>query len=332
MINSIKTIAAALALALIAVEAQAAGTVAGEEFFISLGARPSALGDAYTSVATGALAAYWNPAGLGDLRYQEVSFTHLQWFEGVTFDSVAYALPLVPGESIGICLNKMASTPISMAGETPATDPSYPLPSLYSPSPDSYNLSSFFGELSYGKHFFHTINVGITVKYLQESFQDIGFKGYGFDVGAILRPFAGSSSLGVAVQNIGPAISGYSLPLLVKLGAAKKFNIQELEEMTGGQPDNIPKQKDILATADVSYDTVGQDMGFHFGVDYSPRFGSQGVSLRAGFSTQMSLPILFTVGLGYILDFQAIQMILDYAYVPYSNLGDSHRITLTLDF
>ncbi|MBK8651598.1 MAG: hypothetical protein IPN23_07825 [Elusimicrobia bacterium] len=43
-----------------------------------------AMGDAQVALAEGALAALWNPAGLGGLTANEVLFSHNKWLDDIT--------------------------------------------------------------------------------------------------------------------------------------------------------------------------------------------------------------------------------------------------------
>jgi len=45
---------------------------------IGVGARGRAMGDAYTGLASGATATYWNPAGLGSVERFTVAFSSLE--------------------------------------------------------------------------------------------------------------------------------------------------------------------------------------------------------------------------------------------------------------
>ncbi len=306
--------------------------MAGEEFLIATGSRPSSLGDAYCAVASGTLSTYWNPAGLGDLSFQELSFTHINWFLGTSFDSAAYALPLSNHSGLSICVNRLGSSPVSKADEMTPTDPSFPLPGMFVPSADSLNFSALFGELSYGTTFSKIFHAGITAKLLHEDFVGAGFSGFAFDVGGIIRPFAEATSLGVTLQNLGSELGGYSLPLLLRIGIAKKFALGELMENIGGQQEETKQPRNILASAETSYDFIGQDLGIHLGLEYNSRWGAQDLAVRLGLIEQTSLPFMFTTGFGYSLLLGLMYYHFDYAFVPYASLGEAHRFSLTVDF
>ena len=64
---------------------------------IPVGAREVGMGQAFTALASGANAVFWNPAGLSRLQGREVSATDARVFADVRFDTLAYAHPLGAG-------------------------------------------------------------------------------------------------------------------------------------------------------------------------------------------------------------------------------------------
>ena len=67
-----------------------AGAEAGRDpmrfLFLNSDARVVAMGGAYSALATNTNAVRLNPAGLGGRRYNEATFMHNQYFQGVTQD------------------------------------------------------------------------------------------------------------------------------------------------------------------------------------------------------------------------------------------------------
>jgi len=319
----------------------AAGTVAGEEFLIGMGARPASLGESYSAVATGALCPYWNVGGLGFLTYQDVYLTHTNWFQDITLDSGSYALPLFSGVGLGFFYTQLGSPPLQETGEAAPSDPNYPLPSQYSSPIDpttgqpikvTVPLGAFVGGGAVGFSLSEHEKVGVGFKFLSESFGDTGFKGFAVDAGLMVKPLFEATALGISLQNVGPAIQGYSLPSLVRAGFALKTNYDELARSLGAPPANVSKNHDMLLTTDTSYELIGKDFGYHLGAEYSPTLGQMEFSVRGGILRQKSLATVWTAGLGLAMTFGGMEFHLDYAYVPYDLLGDSNRISVEIAF
>src|ERR1019366_8734663 len=78
----------------IAKPASAASGTEGASFLdIPVGARPAALGSAYSALAADAYAPVWNPAGLGFVRQTEVAGQHLSYLESVHDEYLGLAQP-----------------------------------------------------------------------------------------------------------------------------------------------------------------------------------------------------------------------------------------------
>jgi len=114
-----------------------------------------------------------------------------------------------------------------------------------------------------------------------------------------------SFSLGVVAQNLGTKLGEDSLPLILKAGLALELG-------------------PLCLAADIG---KSQDTDLYYCVGIESWIGSV-VALRAGYRTGRDVGPGWTAGLGFKMDGFA----LDYAYVPYSNLGNTHRISLGIDF
>jgi hypothetical protein len=85
----------AVLLTLPAAAAAAPGETAAAFLLIAPGARQAALGGAFSAAADDALAAYYDPAGLGFLERSEVAAGRESRFGGLRYDYAALAVPLL---------------------------------------------------------------------------------------------------------------------------------------------------------------------------------------------------------------------------------------------
>ena len=60
--------------------AQRAGTATAQFLKIGVGARATAMGDAFVAVANDASALYWNPAGISQFQTNEIIVSQTNWF------------------------------------------------------------------------------------------------------------------------------------------------------------------------------------------------------------------------------------------------------------
>ncbi len=112
-------------------------------------------------------------------------------------------------------------------------------------------------------------------------------------------------SLGVVAQNLGTKLGDDSLPLILKAGLALELGSLSL-------------------AADIG---KSQDTDLYYCVGIESWIGNV-VALRAGYRTGRDVGPGWTAGLGFKMSGFEV----DYAYVPYGDLGSTHRISLGIDF
>src|SRR5688572_5651049 len=83
------------------------GTSGAQFLKIGPGARPVGMGEAFTGVADDVHAIYWNPAGLATLKKPELTGMHMQWFQDVSYEHVAFAYPMLSGAAWGLSLSNL---------------------------------------------------------------------------------------------------------------------------------------------------------------------------------------------------------------------------------
>jgi len=302
------TFISALFLVLTGAQLSQAGSAGADPFnflFLDANARAVGMGGAYTALATDANALLYNPAGLGRVRRHEATFMHNQYFGGITQDYLAYASPQGWSANLNtLNFGDVARTTLS--------------------NPDGQGLSSTglrdlaFGA-GYGRALHDDLTVGVGAKYIQESIAGISAQGFAFDLGALyaVRALEGFT-VGLAVQNIGPAVKFQSdkedLPLNVRMGAAYDFSIGEDPFLNIGGHEytvslDVTKQRSEGALIAVGVETHVAKM----------------MPVRVGFNTRNDAGAGVTVGLGW----SSRVLALDYAFVPFGDLGSTHRISVT---
>ena len=81
---------------------EAATKYAGEFLTLGVGARPLGMGGSFAAISDDSTAAYWNPAGLGNLRHSEISFMHSSLGDLNSYDFVNYVQPFGERTSVGL--------------------------------------------------------------------------------------------------------------------------------------------------------------------------------------------------------------------------------------
>ena len=279
------------------------GRNAADFLLIGQGARAAGLGGAYTAVSDGAVAAYWNPAGLTSLEDGQVSLGHFSWFQDITVEQASLGFPISE----------------SMAGAASVTYVNYGRIEGFDVSGNATGELSVYdwsGGLSLGYSISESISLGITGKYVSQRLDDLTASAFAADLG--LRYVAPSFSLAVAVLNIGSELQFDRVPEKLLMSTRIGFSCAPFAD---GVLTSLELEKHV-------YGDLRIKQGFELGFDdqYYLRTGYDYLPAQNG----RSLATRISIGAGVRLDLADI----DYAFTPNdkSTAEDLHRFTLTFRF
>jgi hypothetical protein len=278
----------------------ASGTEAASFLDIPVGARPAALGSAYSAMAGDAYAPVWNPAGLGFLNNTEVAGMHLSYLESINYEFASFVHPLSSGHSLGVSAQYLSP------GDIASTDL------------NGNSLGTFSGHygaysVAYGQTLDDKLSLGLTGKIIDAKISDVSAHAYAFDAGTMYQA-TDRLRLAAVLANVGTKLTFIdqhdSLPSALRLGGVYK-----------------PVQN-VNLSAEGVYAFAGLTSA-HLGVEFMP---TPFVALRTGFrsDTTKSLSALagFSTGVGLHLWGQEF----DYAWVPLGDLGSTQYFSLVLRF
>jgi hypothetical protein len=297
----------ASALAILAGAVPAFAAPPGFAFLeIPAGARASSMGGAYASIAQGAEAALWNPAGLGVMRGVQVSANHAELQANLHYDALALGGGL-GGGGWGMSMRALYSEAIDARDELG-------------------NLTGSFGAhdlefaLSYGHSVGGGLALGGSAQLVRERLADLSAQTYAFNVGATWNPpVIEGSRLSVSLHNLGPAarytidgVPGEDVGLPEALQGG--FSLTRLSAhgitLRGSLEGRFTEGRSGLGMVGAELATLG------------------GGSVRAGWRVN-DASSNFTVGAGY----RTKGIGFDYAFIPLDlDLGDSHRFSVDLNF
>jgi len=295
-------LSAALMLGAGAAQAAGVGTTGASFLKVGVGARELALGSAASSLTEGAGAVNWNPARLAGLKRRDLSASYNMLFVDESQGFVGYAAPL--GDDMGVFgagVNYLTVSDI----EKRTGDTDNPI-SKFSNNNTAVTLSYARPDVIPG------LAVGGNLKYIQQKLDTQNDKALAIDLGSSYS-FNGSWTAAFTVQNLGGKIGPDKLPLTFKGGASTGFF-----------------DKKLTAAADLDWLANDERMYLDLGAEYH---ANKLLSFRAGYQVGRSRDELggltgFGAGLGLKFDSFAF----DYAYVPFGDLGDTHRMTLGFVF
>lgn len=304
-----------------------AGT-AGAAFLKSEpGSRPVGMGGAFAGLANDINTIFWNPAGLTTVHTRE--FTAMQHFSFVDINN----------QSIGYAqrANNFVWGASFLGSFTEIERRIGP-----SETPDStVTVGGFATGLSLAYPLGTTASIGGTAKFISQQLDIQNVYGAAADIGFILRLLDNHLGIGISLQNAGlffedadrdENLPDESLPMAFRAGLAYRTWREvemEPEENAKGPHEIWSFVADAhipLIDANPSfhvgierwfYDIIAARVGYRIGLNDNPSDGlSYGIGVRKD-----GLDSLANIGFQF-----------DYAFVPDSNVGDSHRISVITRF
>ena len=300
---------------------------------LGLGARPAALGKAFTSISDDASGVYWNPAGLAGIRQYELQamssslgmdrkFYFLAaagpvriYFEESDLDNVDFEdgkarKILLPFSQWNLSVAVGAA--VHQVFNIDRRDDFGVKNSEFSNQEHTY----FF---SLGHDVLRGLSLGYTFRYHVQRLENSSAKGGGFDVGGIYRlPFARGLKLGLSAVNVG--------------GGEMKWKAVDTANITDNYEEQMPrkvrmgasynfKRPDLLLALDV-HTVRDQKPTYHGGLEYKPL---PFLALRGGLDQKTP-----AAGAGFAKNLGSrARMFLDYSFTLATEaLQETHRFAL----
>lgn len=279
-----------------------AGTTTAQFLKLGAGVRASGMGDAFVGISDDSTAVYWNPAGLCQIKNQSFSVMHAVWFEDISYDWASYAYNMKNLGFIGFGIQYLSYGDIKEIDNTGSDK-------------GTFNPNDTAATISYAKDICN-FNLGCSFKYISSKIKE-NFSAFAFDFGMMHKILNNKLSLGLSIQNMGTKMkfnnNEDSLPFNIKLGSAYFIN------------SNLILVLDLNAPID-------NEINFCSGTEYKYKVNNSiNFSGRLGYTTKTKDTgglNGITTGLG--INYNTYQ--LDYAFVPYGDLGNTHRISFSLQF
>lgn len=327
------------------------GTTAATFLSLGTGARATGLGHAYTALASGPDALFWNPSGIS-IRFEpndplgSVMFNNKQWFAGIQYNALSLTLPVSKYDRV-IGLHAIYLDYGQMDIRT------VDQPEGNGLTFGAYDLSV---GLSFASPITSTFHLGGTVKYIQQSIYDMRSSTVAVDIGfTLITPYLNGMRIGASLMNFGGKMQMDGLnanfidnPYPDIIGG--NDNVEALYKMDEW---NIPIQFKfgvlipVIATEyfdwyvmGESHQTNDQYLNADFGSQVvlktkttriTPRIGYKDFPLDSNFKFDQ-VDSHWTFGIGIQSRIAGFIFGVDYAYVPFDKLGDTSMIDLRIYF
>ncbi len=289
----------------------AAESSAAQFLSLGFGARALGMGEAYTAVADDISSVYYNPAGLaGGDAGREVSFSHAWHVQDTAVSQLAYMRRpyafLVTYFSAG-----------DLEGRDDAGSPT-----------GDFTARDLALQASRGVRL-GPLLAGASAKLISQRIKTSGATSFAADLGLLYR-FEGSPySLGAALTNFGTKVKfeeeSYPLPLKFKAGAAAALSEGRLLLALDAE---FPNDAPAAARVGAEYKGV-EGIALRLGYRTYTK-GQRDAVLAEGFGGVSGVSSMygFFAGVG----FAYAGFTLDYALLPYGDLGSAHRFSLGMKF
>jgi len=283
------------------------GTTCAEFLKLNTSARYSSLAGAGSGdVSPDANSIWLNPATVAPLIHREISISHTYYFQDISYDWVALLYPVKNAGVFGISALGLYTTVQGMEDATTSKN---------------FGVYNYCGMFTYSRHFSRHILAGMSIKTIKMKIASVSSQGFPvcFDAGILLDKFIGSLSLGVSIHNAGESRIKFvseknKLPQFLQAGV--DYTIKP----------SIYHRIKILA--DVKFYNDDPVSG-HFGFDYTY---NDALSLRAGIKTDTISDLNFNSGITFGAGIKVSSFYIDYAYLNFSDIGNSHQFSITKKF
>ena len=278
------------------------GTTTANFLKLGTGGKANAMGEAVTALVNDSTSVCWNPAGMNYIAKNSISLMHATYIEGMFYDYLTYAQSFGSLGYIGVGVQYFNY------GNTIETDALGTELAEFA----SYDLAF---TASYATKLMD-IPVGVSVKYIMSKLKNDA-SAIGFDIGAQLPLIGNSVVLGLLVQNLGMQMTyvdtANNLPMNIKAGLGLKLTNDLSVEVDA----SLPSDNAVIIGGGLEYQLV-------FNKEMT-------IAVRGGYNTRTADTggiNGFTGGIG----FKMKDVGLNYALVPYGELGYSHRMSVDFAF
>ena len=306
---------AVLALFVLAASPARAGEpgTAGAGFLkFAVGPRAVGMGESGAAAAEDAYAAYWNPAGLALVPFPQLAATYNRSFAGVDHQYLSLAWPLRAGSTLNLNFTRLGVAALdgfdAQGTRTGGVEAG------------AQALGVGYGRTLAGDGADRPqLHAGLGLKGVRESLAGASAQTVAADLGllAVWRAFGANNSrdsewrLGFSALNLGPGLKFDAerapLPTAYRLGLAWRVR---------------PRGDVLTLSADP---VLSRDEGIFaaLGAEYAVW---RVLALRLGYRTGQDIGMGFRGGVGFKL--KAVEI--DYAIAPFGELGQMHRMGLTV--
>jgi hypothetical protein len=323
-------------------EAQAqsrVGTTAATFLTLGAGARGTSLGHAYTSIATGPDALFWNPGGAA-LAYNKrhrggVMFSNNNWLAGISYNAFGVVVPITSTGVLGLSL---ATVDYGRMDVRSVSNPEG--------TGETFGAADLSLGLTYAMQLTPSFYFGGSTKYVHQSIRDMSAATVAFDFGFVLvTDYLNGAQIAASIMNFGGKMqmdginaettidldakntgSTESIPARIRMD---KWDLPIAFKLGVGVPVISTTNVELMLLADANQtndNNLNSDLGAQFkyftrNMAFNTRVGYKDANLD-------NVDSHLSYGAGLEVELAGARFGFDFAYIPFDLLDD----TRTFDF
>ena len=276
---------------------------------VEVGGKASAMAGTQFASEEDSFAQFYNPSLLSGIDRREIGFTHNEFITDIRQEVLTYAHPTERFGNFAAAFNYFTPGQIDGFDRFGARTESL--------SARNILLSGSWAKswrLEFGENIFEGISSGISIKGLSRKLHQDSTLGFALDMGihyTFKNRYLNNLKIAGSIQNLGPGVkfksSADSLPQTLRLGLSRSWFGDALT-LTADHVKVL--NSDSHQAAAIQYKIL------------------KSVHLRFGYKSLHSLDQKFTYGVG----FENPVLRVDYAFVPFGRVGDTHRVSAIFRF
>jgi len=291
------------------------------------GARGIGMGGSQTASGVGVSAIPYNPSSLTFIGSdQEVYYSKVNYLVGISHNTIAYGRKMTFSDYLGLHLFYLDSGPM---GVTTLEEPDG--------TGEDFRVTNFALRLVYAKILTDRLRIGGCIKYIREDIYTMYMQSFLLDIGSNFDTGIYGIMLGMSVSNFGPDVQfhgeGLNVPVPSDLDSdetllrrTKKFPVPLVfrlgltKEILGSEEGATHR---LIASVD-GINPIDYVLNWSVGAEYS---WQDMVFVRSGTHLGHDAPGL-SFGGGLRWNYISV----DYAYVNYGILEETHQFGISLEF
>jgi len=270
-------------------------------------ARSAGMAEATSAFVGESLAVYSNPAGLAHLSRKEISAHHVTVFEDTSYETLAFVAPHKRG-GWGVSAGYLSVQDIPKTRFDPTSVDRF----VENGEAEAGDMVAAF---SFGWRQDKNLALGASVKAVQETLDEESAITGVVDAGMIYRfRYNRAVRSALVVQNLGPSFKFISDSVTppTRLRGGLFYSSEAYALYSAEAIYNMGGELELLVGAEINW----QKMAF----------------LRAGYRYAGDTDLGALAGATFGVGLQAAGFGVDYAFLPFGDLGDSHRVSLSWQF